>query len=171
MPLLPDTSQLKTWSINPRSSFLITESSSEQAAKDFLVNLVDLIRTSNHRILWALRFTGYWKRNLTGLDILRMLVIQSLQINSTALSSKTHPLIMSHFREAVNELAQYSQPRPCQCAVCLYCSRCRSSQLCHRPGSLSSNGLNRGFPEGGDVHGLLNLSSRLQVLTSGTGIE
>jgi hypothetical protein len=32
-----------------------------------------------------------------------MLVIQSLQIIPTALSSKTHPLIMSHFREAVNE--------------------------------------------------------------------
>jgi hypothetical protein len=103
MPLLPDTSQLKTWSVHPRSSFLITESSSGQAAKDFLVNLVDLIRTSNHLILWALRFAGYWERNLTGLDILRMLVIQSLQINPTALTSKTHPLTMSHFREAVNE--------------------------------------------------------------------
>lgn len=101
--LLPDTLQLQRWSDHPRSSFLITESSSGQAAKDFLVNLVDLVRKTDHRILWALRFADYWERNLTNLDILRMLVIQSLQINPKALTSSFHPITMTHLREAVDE--------------------------------------------------------------------
>jgi Tfp pilus assembly protein PilO len=101
--LLPNTAQLQRWSDHPRSSFLITESSSGQAAKDFLVEIVDLIRASDRRILWALRFADYWERNLSVADILRMLAIQALQINPKALTSNAHPITMSHLREAVDE--------------------------------------------------------------------
>jgi hypothetical protein len=72
-------------------------------AKNFLVNLVDLIGAHDLRVLWALRFADYWERNLTGTDILRMLVIQSLQINPQALTSTTHPITMTHLREVVDE--------------------------------------------------------------------
>lgn len=101
--LLPNTAQLQRWSDQPRSSFLITESSSGLAAKDFLVHLVELIRASCCQILWALRFADYWERNLTGADILRMLVIQALQINPKALTSTQYPITMTHLREAVDE--------------------------------------------------------------------
>jgi len=101
--LLPDVPQLQVWSKCARSSFLITESSSGQAAKDFLINLIELIRNNDRRILWALRSPDYWERSLTGVDILRMLLIQSLQINSAALTSKDHPITMTHLREVVDE--------------------------------------------------------------------
>ena len=101
--LLPDTTQLQAWSDLPRSSFIIVQSTSAQVAKAFLVNLVDLIREKNFRILWTLRFPDYWERKLTNLDILRMLVIQSLQINPQALTSSEHPITMTHLREAVDE--------------------------------------------------------------------
>jgi hypothetical protein len=67
------------------------------------VEIVDLIRASDGRILWALRFADYWERHLSGADILRMLVIQALQINPKALTSNVHPITMSHLREAVDE--------------------------------------------------------------------
>jgi hypothetical protein len=101
--LLPNTAQLQRWSDYPRSSFLITESSSGQAAKDFLVHLVDLIRASDRRVLWALRFANYWERKLTTADILRILVIQALQINPKALTSNLYPISVTHLREAVDE--------------------------------------------------------------------
>jgi hypothetical protein len=68
-----------------------------------LVNLLDLVRATNHQILWAFRFADYWERKLTNLDILRMLVIQSLQINRKALTSMIHPISVTHLREAVDE--------------------------------------------------------------------
>jgi hypothetical protein len=101
--LLPNTTQLQDWSDRPQSSFLFFQSTSVQVAKAFLINLVDLIREQNFRILWALRFPDYWERKLTNLDILRMLVIQSLQINPHVLTSSAHPITITHLREAVNE--------------------------------------------------------------------
>lgn len=100
---MPDTTQLPTWSDLPGSSFLILQRSSTQATKTFLVNLINLIRGKNFRILWTLRFPDYWERKLTSLGILRMLVIQSLQINPQALTSSEHPIQMAHLREAVDE--------------------------------------------------------------------
>lgn len=101
--LLPDLSQLETWSRQPQSSFLITQSTSSLAARDFLVRLINLIRSSDHRILWALRFADYWERESTYIDVLRMLFMQALQLNPSALTSPNHPISVTAIREAVCE--------------------------------------------------------------------
>jgi hypothetical protein len=101
--LLPNIAQLQRWSGHPRSSLLMTKSSSGQAARDFLVHLVSVIRANNFQVLWALRFADYWARNLVSTDILRMLVIQALQINPKCLTSSLYSITMTHLREAVDE--------------------------------------------------------------------
>lgn len=101
--LLPNIAQLQRWSSHPRSSLLVTKCSSGQAARDFLVHLVGVIRASDCQVLWAFRFADYWARNLTSIDILRMLVIQALQINPKCLTSSLYSITMTHLREAVDE--------------------------------------------------------------------
>jgi hypothetical protein len=101
--LLPNIAQLQRWSSHPRSSLLVTKCSSGQAARDFLVHLVGVIRASDCQVLWAFRFADYWVRNLTSIDILRMLVIQALQINPKCLTSSLYSITMTHLREAADE--------------------------------------------------------------------
>ena len=101
--ILPNTNDLQKWADQKHSSFLVTESSTSQAAKDFLVELLQVIREARFPVLWALRFADYWESDLTCIDILRMLVLQVLQINPDALTTGSNPITMTHLREAVDE--------------------------------------------------------------------
>ena len=99
----PELSTLETWSSEPRSSMLLTQTSSTQTAKNFFVDLTLLIRESKYPIIWALRYPNFWDKNLTYVDILRMLVIQAIQINPGAISGTT-PITAIHLREASNAI-------------------------------------------------------------------
>jgi hypothetical protein len=82
---------------------LVTESSTSQTAKDFLVELLQVIREARFPVLSALRFADYWESDLTCIDILRMLVLQALQIHPNALTMGPNPITMTNLREAVDE--------------------------------------------------------------------
>lgn len=101
--ILPNTNDLQKWADQKYSSFLVTESSTSQTVKDFLVELLQVIREARFPVLWALRFADYWESDLTCIDILRMLVLQALQINPDALTVGSNPVTMTHLREAVDE--------------------------------------------------------------------
>lgn len=101
--LLPDTSQLEFWSSQKDSSFLIMRSSSRLAGRSFTTRLINLIRDSDHRILWALRFPDHWERKISCVDVLRMLFMQALQIDPSALTRKDYPVTSASLREAVSE--------------------------------------------------------------------
>lgn len=78
-------------------------SSTSQTVKDFLVELLQVIREARFPVLWALRFADYWESDLTCIDILRMLVLQALQISPDSLTMGSNPVTMTHLREAVDE--------------------------------------------------------------------
>jgi len=99
---LPELSTLEKWSSEPRSSMLLTQNSSTQTAKNFLVDLIVLIQQNKYPIIWALRFPNFWDKIPTYRDILRMLVIQAIQMNPSAISGPT-PITAVHLREANNE--------------------------------------------------------------------
>lgn len=101
--LLPNVSQLELWSCQEHSSFLMMRSSSSLAARNFTVRLVNLIRASGCRILWALRFPDYWEREITFIDVFCMLLKQALQINPGALTSKDYPITATALHEAASE--------------------------------------------------------------------
>ena len=96
---LPELSTLEKWSSDRRTSMLLTQISPPQAAKSFLVDLVMLIQQNKIPIIWALRFPNFWDKKPTFEDLLRMLVIQAIQINPSAVSGPT-PITAVHLREA-----------------------------------------------------------------------
>lgn len=93
---------MQTWASARKSSVMIIQSKSASTTKDLLIDLVSLIRTTSHPIIWALRFPNYSSRKITRLDILRILVSQALQINPNATSSSS-PVTAVHLKEAVDE--------------------------------------------------------------------
>jgi hypothetical protein len=99
---LPELSTLEKWSSEPRSSMLLTQNSSAQTAKNFLVDFIVLIQQNRYPRIWALRFPNFWDKIPTYRDILRMLVIQAIQMNPSAISGPT-PITAVHLREANNE--------------------------------------------------------------------
>lgn len=103
--LLPAISTLQHWASEPKSSVLLTQSSSDQASKDFTVDLTTLIRDTSLPIIWALRFTNYWQSELSWTDVLKILVLQAIQLNPQALTDGSHPLTLKHLREADSEEA------------------------------------------------------------------
>ncbi len=68
-----------------------------------MINLIDLVRESKLHIIWALRYPDYWDSPSTSIDILRMLVLQALQINPHVLAQGSHPITVAHMREAATE--------------------------------------------------------------------
>lgn len=102
--ILPNATDLQKWADQKYSSFLVTESSTSQAAKNFLVEILQAIREARFPVLWALRFANYWDSSLTCIDILRMLVLQALQINPDALTMGSNPITMTRLREVVDEV-------------------------------------------------------------------
>jgi hypothetical protein len=101
--LLPDTSKLQQWTNQSAMSFFITESGSVQAAKDFPVGLINLIRETRLPVLWALRFADFWEGDMSCIDILRILLLQAIQINPRTLAHESYPITVTHFREAATE--------------------------------------------------------------------
>jgi hypothetical protein len=99
---LPELSTLEIWSSEPRSSMLLTQTSSTQTAQNFLVDLIVLIQKNKYPIIWALRFPNFWDKIPTYRDILRMLVMQAIQMNPSAILGPT-PITAVHLREASNE--------------------------------------------------------------------
>jgi hypothetical protein len=102
-PILKDPTQVQNWSSEPHTSFLFFDCGTGQIAKDFVLNVVNLIREAQSPAIWALRFADFWKKDVSTVDILKILLLQALQINPAALTSGSHPMTMIHFREAVNE--------------------------------------------------------------------
>ena len=76
--------------------------------KDFITDLAQMIRSQNLPVIWALRFASHWDHDLTSSDILRMLVLQALQINLSSLNDRgslirtSNPIMLSHLREAAS---------------------------------------------------------------------
>jgi hypothetical protein len=97
---LPDVSTLEHWAADPKSSLLVTQSASPTISKTFMVDLLNLIRDAKFPVLWAMRYANYWESTTTCTDILRMLVLQGLQMKQDALLDDSHPITLSQMRDA-----------------------------------------------------------------------
>ncbi|KAL8785539.1 MAG: hypothetical protein Q9213_003287 [Squamulea squamosa] len=98
--VLAEEKRLKLWAEEPGSSLLATQSYYPTTQKDFMVEMIQLLRDSQRRIVWALRFPDYWEADITVIDLLRMLVLQALQINASTLIKRAFPITLPQMREA-----------------------------------------------------------------------
>ena len=99
---LPDVSRLTDWASEPTKSLLVLQGSSSVVSKAFMIDLIDLVRDAKMPILWALRYANYWDSPTTTIDILRMLVLQAIQVNPQAMAHGSHPITMACIREAAS---------------------------------------------------------------------
>lgn len=67
-----------------------------------MVDLIDLIRDTKLPIIWALRYANYWDSSTNCIDVLRMLVLQALQMNPRVLAQGPNPITFTHMREAAS---------------------------------------------------------------------
>ena len=67
-----------------------------------MIDLIDLVRNAKLPIIWALRYANYWESSNTCIDVLRMLVLQSLQMNPRVLAQGPNPIIFAHMCEAAS---------------------------------------------------------------------
>ena len=97
---LPEVSRLSQWASLQNHSLLILQGGSLAVSKAFMVDLIDLVRDTKLPIIWALRYANYWDTSTTCIDVLRMLVLQALQMNPRVLAQGPNPITFTHMREA-----------------------------------------------------------------------
>lgn len=98
--VLDEERRLRLWAEEPGSSLLATQGYYPTTQKDFMVDMIKLIRDSQFPTIWALRFPDHWEADITMIDILRMLVLQALQINHSMLVKTAFPITLPQMREA-----------------------------------------------------------------------
>ena len=99
---LPEVSRLSQWASLQTHSLLILQGGSLAVSKAFMIDLIDLVRDTKLPIIWALRYANYWDSSTTRIDVLRMLVLQALQMNPRVLAPGPKPITFTHMREAAS---------------------------------------------------------------------
>jgi hypothetical protein len=99
---LPEVAKLETWSAQSDNTVLLIDTYALMTAKTFMVNLIDLIIDNGMTILWALRYAEYWDQCITIVDIIRMLVLQAMQLGSDRLLNSPFPVTVEQLREAAS---------------------------------------------------------------------
>jgi hypothetical protein len=81
-------------------AYLIMETRDLAYSKTLLLGLLQQIRNAGRPVIWALRFEDYHDRTLCIEDILRILVLHALEINSEGLASQRYPITLTSLRAA-----------------------------------------------------------------------
>lgn len=82
---------------------LVLETRDLSGAKTLLLNLLQQIQTAKRPIIWALRFANFLDRPPCIEDILRILVLHALEINSNALALDDFPITLRSLRAASSQ--------------------------------------------------------------------
>lgn len=94
---------LRNWSMDIGISHLVVETQDLTGAKILLLSLLQQIRTANRPVIWALRFENFLGRSPCIEDILRILVLHALEINSNALALNDFPITLPSIRAASSQ--------------------------------------------------------------------
>lgn len=99
---LPDVKKLEMWISQNNNAVLLIDTHLSMIAKTFMVDLVDLILNNRLPIIWALRYADYRDRRMCPTDIIRMLVLQSMQLGADHLLNSPFPVGVEQLREAAS---------------------------------------------------------------------
>jgi hypothetical protein len=99
---LPDVKKLESWASEKNNVVLVIDTDVPITAKTFMVDLIDLILYNGMPIVWAMRYADYWDQRISIVDILRMLVLQTMQVGADRLLDSPFPVTVEQFREAAS---------------------------------------------------------------------
>lgn len=99
---LPDMKKLETWNSHKDNVVLLIDTNVPIVAKAFMVDLIHLILDNRRPIIWALRYAEYWDRCTSVTDIIRMLVLQAMQVSANCLLDNPFPVTVEQLREAAS---------------------------------------------------------------------
>jgi hypothetical protein len=97
-------SLLDLWATSPQSSLLLLDHSFGSSSKYLFIDMVSFFSASSKPVIWALRFADYWNTELSPAAILRILVIQVLQLNHSSLTQPPNALTSTHFETATSDM-------------------------------------------------------------------
>ena len=98
---LPDVKRLETWTMQTTNAVLLIDYV-PTIAKALMVDLIDLLLVSRMPVIWALRYADFWDQQVTATDIVRMLVLQAMQVGGKGLLDDPFPVTVEQLREAAN---------------------------------------------------------------------
>ena len=97
---LPDIQKLETWTLKKTNAVLLIDTYMPTVAKTFMVDLIDLILNNRLSIIWALRYADYWDQRMSPTDVIRMLLLQAMQVGADGLLDRPFPVTVEQLREA-----------------------------------------------------------------------
>lgn len=99
---LPEVKKLETWASQRENTILLIDTYMPIRAKAFMVDLIDLILDNGMPIIWALRYADYWNQRASITDIIRTLVLQTMQVGANHLLDSPFPVTVEQLREAAS---------------------------------------------------------------------
>ncbi|KAL9046325.1 MAG: hypothetical protein Q9214_000813 [Letrouitia sp. 1 TL-2023] len=99
---LPDVEKLETWASRRDNTLLLIDTYRPLVAKTFMLDLIDLILDNRLPIIWALRYANYWDQYMSVTDVIRMLVLQTIQVGADRLLDGPFPVTVEQLREAAS---------------------------------------------------------------------
>ena len=99
---LPDVKKLEAWTSEKSNAVLLIDTHMAAIAKTFMVNLIDLILDTRLPIIWALRYADYWDQQISATDLIRILVLQAMQVGADRLLDGPFPVTVEQLREAAS---------------------------------------------------------------------
>ena len=99
---LPDIRKLEAWTSQRTNAVLLIDTYTSVVAKAFMVDLIDIILGSRMPIIWALRYADFWDQRVRTTDIIRMLVLQAMQVCGQGLLDSPFPVTVEQLREAAS---------------------------------------------------------------------
>ncbi|KAL9063631.1 MAG: hypothetical protein Q9157_008149, partial [Trypethelium eluteriae] len=99
---LPDVQKLETWTSQRDNAVLFIDTYVPVVAKTFMIDLIDLILDNRIPIIWALRYADYQDRRTSVLDVVRLLVLQAMQVSADRLLDSPFPVTVEQLREAAS---------------------------------------------------------------------
>ena len=99
---LPDVKKLEMWTSQRNSAVLLIDTYMPIVAKTFMVDLIDIILDNRLPIIWALRYADYWDQRMSAKDVIRMLVLQTMQTGADRLLDSPFPVTVEQLREAAS---------------------------------------------------------------------
>lgn len=98
---MPHVNRLTHWASDIKTRILVAQGGDKKLSRDFLVDLITLIRSAQKPIIFALRFPEYRDQTFNFTTLIQMLVAQALRINERNFGAISHHLSPARLHDAV----------------------------------------------------------------------
>ncbi|TVY56796.1 hypothetical protein LSUE1_G009197 [Lachnellula suecica] len=104
--ILQNNAQLQAWGSSSQASIIGIRASfsNKSEARDFCINLIEIIRSAGIPVIWTLNVkTAKNTKELLVIEVMKQLVLQTLQLNETLRTERSITLSAHRFQSATTE--------------------------------------------------------------------